>query len=372
MKTKSFLLFSSSVFAISLFLIIFHSQPPQSFQNIVTQTHQHIKDFQEQLHDEEQQNLVQEERYLRLVGLDGHTELWHNTTVPAIVTYAKNDDHALVVAFVRDFAKLPYTILVYNLGLKPYSLAVVSNYCNSSKCAIIDFDLELFPSHVSDGSTTAFRPLIIQHALSRVGGVIYCETDQRWAGTPAELAALWARVAGAGGGLGAVGVVAWPRRAAVTSLTHPRMFQYLRADADDFLFVQMLDASRLLLAPRPALPALMHRWVQCALTLNCIMPIGAQSVGCRFDKKPQYRYSGCHGQDASALSIVLGARAGYEEAQYAARAPAWRRVPPAAARALLAALRRNSTEREPADEAPAPPGPPARPPAAPSLALAAD
>ncbi|XP_050344829.1 uncharacterized protein LOC126769903 isoform X1 [Nymphalis io] len=330
MKTKSFLLFSTSVFAISLFLIIFHSQPPQSFQSIVTQTHQHIKDFQqvsltqEQLRDEEEKHLVQEKRYLRLVGLEGHTDLWHNTTVPVIVTHARNDDHANVVSFVRDAAQLPYTVLVYNLGLKPYSLAVVSNYCNSSKCAIIDFDLQLFPSHVSDESITAYRPLIIQHAVSRTGGVIYCEVSQRWAGTAGALAALWARVSGEG----ALGVLAWPRRAAVTSLTHPRMFHYLRASADDFLFVQMLDVSHLLVAPRPALADVMRQWIQCALTLDCIMPIGAQSGGCRFDKKPQYRYSGCHGQDASALSIVLGARAAFDESRYAAAAErCWRRAP---------------------------------------------
>lgn len=34
--------------------------------------------------------------------------------------------------------------------------------------------------------------------------------------------------------------------------------------------------------------------------------LGAQSGGCRFDKKPGYRYSGCHGYDVSALNIVLG------------------------------------------------------------------
>ncbi|CAH2209986.1 jg21640, partial [Pararge aegeria aegeria] len=117
---------------------------------------------QEQLRDEEEQHLVQEERYLRLVGLEGPTEVWHNTTVPVLITHARNDDHALVIAFIHDMAHLPYTILVYNLGLKPYSLAMVSNYCNSSKCAVVDFDLELFPSHVSDESITAFRPLIIQ------------------------------------------------------------------------------------------------------------------------------------------------------------------------------------------------------------------
>ncbi|RVE41248.1 hypothetical protein evm_014102 [Chilo suppressalis] len=93
------------------------------------------------------------------------------------------------------------------------------------------------------------------------------------------------------------------------------MFHYLHADLDDFLFVQMVDATRLIVAKTPAVEDVMRPWIQCALTLDCIMPIGAQSAGCRFDKKPQYRYSGCHGQDASALSIILGLRSGFEESQ---------------------------------------------------------
>ncbi|KAM3961767.1 uncharacterized protein ACR2FA_004086 [Aphomia sociella] len=359
MKTKSFLLFSTSVFAISVFLIVFHTQPPQSIQSIVTQTHQHIKDFQvsispqENLRDVEENHLVQEETYFRLLGLDGHTELWHNTTVPVLVTYARGDSHAMAVSFVRAAARLPYTVLLYNLGLKPYSLSVVSNYCNSSKCAIIDFDLEVFPSHISDESIHAFRPLIIQHALSRVGGVVFCESSQRYAGGEAAgLGALWARAASSRGG-----VLAWPLRAAVTSLTHPRMFHYLHADLDDFLFVQMVDMSRLVVANKPAVGDVMRPWIQCALTLDCIMPIGAQSGGCRFDKKPQYRYSGCHGQDASALSIVLGLRSGFEEAQYAVRAASrpWRRVADADARAELAALQRNASDAEPRTERADPP-----------------
>lgn len=34
---------------------------------------------------------------------------------------------------------------------------------------------------------------------------------------------------------------------------------------------------------------IMLPWVQCALTQDCIFPIGAQSTGCKFDKKPSYR-----------------------------------------------------------------------------------
>lgn len=81
------------------------------------------------------------------------------------------------------------------------------------------------------------------------------------------------------------------------------------------------------------------------IVINMFGIPGAQSVGCRFDKKPQYRYSGCHGQDASALSIVLGLRSGFEESAYVVRARArWRSVSAAAARAELRQLLRNSTE----------------------------
>lgn len=81
---------------------------------------------QEKLRDVEENNLVQEERYERLVGLGGHVDPWRNTTVPVLVTYGRTDGHALLVSFVHAAARFPYTILVYNLDLQPYSLAVVS------------------------------------------------------------------------------------------------------------------------------------------------------------------------------------------------------------------------------------------------------
>ncbi|CAB3252136.1 unnamed protein product [Arctia plantaginis] len=183
---------------------------------------------------------------------------------------------------------------------------------------------------------------LLAHALSRVGGVIFCDTSQRWTGTTTELDALWKRA------LSGSGVLAWPRLAAVTSLTHPRMFHYFHASIDDFLFVQMVDVTRLIVANKPAVVDVMRPWIQCALTVDCIMPIGAQSVGCRFDKKPQYRYSGCHGQDASALSIVLGLRSGFEESSYAVRArrSRWHWVSESTARREFASLRTNTSDAE--------------------------
>lgn len=44
--------------------------------------------------------------------------------------------------------------------------------------------------------------------------------------------------------------------------------------------------------------------------------IGAQSNGCRFNKKPLYRYSGCHNYDVSAFNIVLGLTWNSDESKY--------------------------------------------------------
>lgn len=110
---------------------------------------------------------------------------------------------------------------------------------------------------------------MLQHALSRVGGVMFWSCRLRWRGGAAGLAALWARALASPGG-----VLAWPRRAAVTSLTHPRMFRHLHAAPDDFLFVQMVDADRLVLRASPPAARLMRAWTACALTLDCIMPLG--------------------------------------------------------------------------------------------------
>lgn len=55
-----------------------------------------------------------------------------------------------------------------------------------------------------------------------------------------------------------------------------------------------------------------HRWGKFLILFSidschyCYLITGAQNSGCQFNKKPLYRYSGCHLNDASALSIVLG------------------------------------------------------------------
>lgn len=105
------------------------------------------------------------------------------------------------------------------------------------------------------------------------------------------------------------GILAWPFDLTnpVSSLTHKKMFEYFHTDTECFLFLQMVKADVLLMINTEFVHHnVMLPWIQCALTQDCIAPIGAQSVGCKFDKKPLYRYSGCHSYDVSALNIALG------------------------------------------------------------------
>ncbi|XP_026670524.1 uncharacterized protein LOC108626320 [Ceratina calcarata] len=113
------------------------------------------------------------------------------------------------------------------------------------------------------------------------------------------------------------GILTWPTRHAISSLTHPKMYEYFHVSAESFFFLPLIRASHIVIRNTKEIrEKVMLPWVQCALTRDCICPIGAQSAGCRFNKKPQYRYSGCHAYDASALNIVLGLHFNFDDTCY--------------------------------------------------------
>ncbi len=88
------------------------------------------------------------------------------------------------------------------------------------------------------------------------------------------------------------------------------------ADLENYNFQHMVSAQALLIYNIPSVrDKLMLPWVKCVLVEDCLEPIGAQSSGCRYDKKPQYRYSGCHDYDISALNIVLGQMFNFDESR---------------------------------------------------------
>lgn len=97
------------------------------------------------------------------------------------------------------------------------------------------------------------------------------------------------------------------------------MFEYFKTRQDNYFFHRMIKPSHILLYNTDRIHnELMLPWLRCILTPECIAPIGSQSSGCRFDKKPLYRYSGCHHYDTSAINVVLGLMFNFNEKPYSA------------------------------------------------------
>ncbi|CAB3387646.1 Hypothetical predicted protein [Cloeon dipterum] len=320
MRTKNFVVFLVCIICTSVYLCLFGSQRP-TIENIVSQTHKqlnNLKSFKENLIDGEEKTLEVDLKYLNLIGLKRPppvkyypADAWTNSSLPVIVTAVTYDEEFNAIGFVRNAQHFApnHTVMVYNLGLGQAELENVLRHCNHSRCVVVMFDLSQFPSHVDDNKLHAYRPLVIADAVIRAGVILYMDSDQRL--TSGRLEVLQAAAERGGG------VVSWPTRYAASTLTHPKMFDFFRTTPDNFLFVPMVLSSRLLVQNTKLVQEkLLLPWVQCALTAECLAPVGSQSSGCRFDKKPQYRYSGCHRYDNSALNLALALAFNFDDSKY--------------------------------------------------------
>lgn len=115
------------------------------------------------------------------------------------------------------------------------------------------------------------------------------------------------------------GLSSWTINLPTSALTHPRMFDYFNTKQEKFFFHRMIQPNHIVIYNINSIHfGVMFPWVKCALIQSCIAPYGAQNSGCRFDKKPLYRYTGCHRYDASALNVILGLMFDFSSSHYAA------------------------------------------------------
>lgn len=71
------------------------------------------------------------------------------------------------------------------------------------------------------------------------------------------------------------GVLGWNTPTAVSSRTHPKMFDYFESDAEDFIFLRMVDLDAVFFVDSQFVTEkILLPWLKCALTLECIDPIG--------------------------------------------------------------------------------------------------
>ena len=139
-----------------------------------------------------------------------------------------------------------------------------------------------------------------QETLQEFGMVFWCNPTMRFnSSSQLEMLRLQAEH---------LGLVAWPSQNYPTSTyTHYGTFRFLNADRNRFLFHRMVEPDSALYCNTYRLHyKLMLPWVQCALNLDCVAPIGSQSHGCDLSRRPRYIYSGCHRYDSAAFNVILG------------------------------------------------------------------
>lgn len=323
MRTKNFLIFLVLIIFTGLLFIILGPATEQndSLKNIVTQTHQQIKVLQENLRNSREKSLEIDEKYLEILGFKPIPTVPNDMTTRnfSVVTYVQAGQLDTAVLYAQNIqTKLPnVSLLIYDLGLSEDDLRTLTgNFCNNSKCSVIPFDLTPYPNFVNDDRMHAYRPLIIKNALMYSRVILFTENDVRIrSNVTAKDVNLFKEKTEKNGTLGVLG---WTTtKQAISSRTHPKMFEYFNTNPDSFYFLPMISINAVFFIRTPqVINSIMLPWIKCVLTQECLHPIGAQSGGCKYNKKPQYRYSGCHGYDESAFSIVLGLTSNFDETKY--------------------------------------------------------
>ena len=130
------------------------------------------------------------------------------------------------------------------------------------------------------------------------GAVFWCEPTVRF--TSAEIYLLQSQAE-------RVGVVAWPLTFPTSALTHYNMFSYFNTTHENYYFHKMVESDGIILYNTEAVHnKLMLPWVKCALTEECVAPVGAKPDGCNLNLHPKYLYTGCHKYDMAAFNVILG------------------------------------------------------------------
>lgn len=115
----------------------------------------------------------------------------------------------------------------------------------------------------------AFRPIIIKDALTRSSKILFIENNVRINGMSSNFRIKLMKHANDSGVLG------WTTRQAVSSRTHPRMFDYFQTDDENFMFLPMVSMETVLFIDSDLLnDKILLPWIKCSLTQECIHPIG--------------------------------------------------------------------------------------------------
>lgn len=322
MKTKNFYIIILFIAATSISIWLL-SNPSPNFHTIVTQTHRQIKNIKsipENIRNSNTVDLKVDANLLENLGfMDSNTIVISNdakgqVNLPIIASSIVPGELKSTLMFLHSVRKFHPSrmLLIYDLGLGSSESTQLKKHCNKTRsCMIKKFDYDKYPSHVRSLEIFSYRPLCIQETLREYGAVIWAEPSEHFISGKLSRVLQQAQT---------IGISAWTIMDSVSALTHPKMFDYFNTKQDNYFFLHAAKASHIVIYNSEKIhKQLMLPWVKCALSEECISPTGAQNSGCKYERKPLFKYSGCHKYDMAALNVILGIIFNFETSMYSAK-----------------------------------------------------
>lgn len=308
MKTKNFyiLIIVLGATTLSLWLL---SNPSPNLHTIVTQTHiqiNNIKNIPQNIRTSNTEEFKVDPELLEDLGFhETHSISYkdpmkglHDLMVGTAIKPGRYGESMSLIKSCQ--THLPSVmVLVYDLGINYHQHHLIKAFCNETrKCLLKIFQYEDYPSHVKDLEIRSYRPIIIQEILRDYGTVLWMEPPEVL--LTGQIFHLIKRAQD-------VGLMAWTIKDPVSSLTYTKMLKHFKVRIEDYYFQESAKTSQLILFNTEKIhKELMLPWVKCALVEECISPTGAQNTACNYERRPLFKYSGCHKYDMSAFNVILG------------------------------------------------------------------
>ncbi|XP_031558091.1 uncharacterized protein LOC116294599 [Actinia tenebrosa] len=224
-----------------------------------------------------------------------------------VTAISSNHFHELI-AHLGDFHRF-----VPNKKLVVYDLGLTQNEVSSLKG--IDYveyrklNVSVYPEHVRNLHSYAFKPLVIQQVLAERGGVLWMDSSVKIRMPYTKL--LEQMVNSSSGFL----YYLHPNRHNILSATQPRMFEYLPMNNLHEMKFNQPQATGFITFNTPEIRKFIFKWaILCSLVQDCIIPKGSTIYcGSKFPEKPA---SGCHRYDQSMFSILVRNEFGSETKRY--------------------------------------------------------
>ena len=196
-------------------------------------------------------------------------------------------------------------IIVYNLGLSEKNKKILSSYCDVK---VRDFNFSVYPKHVQNLHTYAWKPIIINEMYKEGNGrvILWGDASCRVRRSITPLLPRFSNfpiIPGVSDGHFFI------------STTHDGMMKYLRLNKTRKEYASIgnsLQANIIMLWLNQTLQErFLKFWVDCALHEQCIAPKGASLWNCNWKQMRIGEYA-CHRYDQAAYNAILTREFGFD------------------------------------------------------------